>query len=163
MAEISTPEHFPKPFQNRPPGQFHLPWSASRGARTSVSSHASGQSTPGFQGEHFTVKAVMQDAIVLLRASHAMSLADLRDRLRDKFAQEGVALTDAFTVGFSPRSPATGRERPVGARPRSQSTSSVGSADGQQRRLRFIASDEDWEQAAAGCTGKLTIHVFDRF
>ena len=113
--------------------------------------------------EHFTVKAVMQDSIVLLRASHGMALADLRERLRDKFASEGIHLTDAFTIGFSPRSAATGRDKPVGARPRAQSTSSVSSFDGQQRRLRFIASDADWEQAAAGCAGKLTIHVFDRF
>ena len=162
MTESSTPEHFPKPFQNRPPGQFHLPWSpttSTRLARTSLSSlRSTGSSAPGGP-EHFTVKAIMQDAIVLLRAAHGMPLADLRARLRDKFLSEGVRLTDAFTVGFSPPAPAPAMG---GGRPRSQSTSSVSSAEG-HRRLRFITNDADWEQAAAGCTGKLTIHVFDRF
>lgn len=162
VTEISTPEHFPKPFQNRPPGQFHLPWSPTRMARTSMSSIQSSMSTTGGQSEHFTVKAIMQDSIVLLRASYSMSYADLREKLRDKFLSEGIKLTDRFTVGFNPRSPVTGLDKPVGARPRSQSTSSVGSVDG-QRRLRFITNDADWEQAAVNCTGKLTIHVFDRF
>lgn len=166
VTQISTPEHFPKPFQHRPPGQFHLPWSPTDSSRTSQASLSPSLSTPSsvsVSGEHFTIKAVRQDSIVLLRATYAMSLAQVRERLRDKFAaQEGIRLTDAFNIGFNPapgdvRQPAT-----VTGRPRSQSTSALGAKDGQPR-LRFIMNDDDWEEATASCTGKLTIHIFDRF
>lgn len=153
ISEIWTPEHFPKPFQHRPPGQFHLPWSPTRSSSSSLTSPTSPTMSSGGP-EQFTVKAVRQDSIVLLRASYTMSLAQMRDKLRDKFAaQEGIRLTDAFTIGFNPVPAKAGG----GARPRSSS-----GYDGQQR-LRFISSDDDWEQAALGCPGKLTIHVFDRF
>ena len=114
--------------------------------------------------EHFTIKAVRQESIVLLRATFSMSLADVRERLRDKFAsQEGIALTDAFTIGFNP-TPADPRQKATkpGSRARSNSTSALAALDGQPR-LRFIANDAEWEQATTGCSGKLTIHIFDRF
>ncbi|KIP10511.1 hypothetical protein PHLGIDRAFT_33878 [Phlebiopsis gigantea 11061_1 CR5-6] len=166
VTQISTPEHFPKPFQNRPPGQFHLPWAPTDSSRTSHASFSSVLTTStGAAGEHFTIKAVRQDSIVLLRATFSMSLADVRERLRDKFAaQEGVALTDAFTIGFNPAPPEPrqkGSAKP-GSRARSSSTSALGAADAAPR-LYFIASDFEWEQAIAGCAGKLTIHIFDRF
>lgn len=30
VGSLSRPDNFPKPFQNRPPGQFHLPWTQQR-------------------------------------------------------------------------------------------------------------------------------------
>lgn len=162
VSAMATPAHFPKPYQHRPPGQFHLPWSP---APTRCPSSASTIATPASPtasvtsagGEHFTVKAVRQDSIVLLRAAHGEPLAHVRTRLREKFAtQEGVRLTDAFTLGFNPAVTGSGR-------PRSHSAASSLDARPQQPRLRFITNDEDWEKAVASCTGKLTIHVFDRF
>ncbi|GJE94572.1 hypothetical protein PsYK624_107420 [Phanerochaete sordida] len=162
LSAIATPAHFPKPYQHRPPGQFHLPWSPTTTRPPSVASTVATPASPtsiasSAASEHFTVKAVRQDSIVLLRATHGEPLALVRTRLRDKFAaQEGVRLTEAFTIGFSP-APATS------GRPRSHSASSSLDGRQQQPRLRFITCDEDWAQAAASCVGKLTIHVFDRF
>lgn len=118
-------------------------------------------------GDHFTIKAVRQESIVLLRATYSMTLAQIRDKVRDKFkSQEGVELTDAFTIGYNsslmdPRQKAAANAKP-GSRARSQSTSAIAALDGQPR-LRFITSDEDWEHATLGCSGKITIHIFDRF
>ena len=171
VTQISTPEHFPKPFQHRPPGQFHLPWTPTESTRASQISVNSILSSPtsGGSGEHFTIKAVKQDSIVLLRATFSMTLAQVRERLRDKFAaQENIILTDAFTIGYSstlvadPRQQAAAGAKP-GSRARSQSTSAIVALDGSQPRLRFITDDDEWENAISSCSGKITIHIFDRF
>ncbi|KAI0359741.1 hypothetical protein OH77DRAFT_860564 [Trametes cingulata] len=36
--EVATPDRFPKPFRDRPPGQFHLPWSPQESSRPSTPS-----------------------------------------------------------------------------------------------------------------------------
>lgn len=111
-------------------------------------------------GEHFTIKAIREDSIVLLRIARSMSLALVRERMRDKFSsQEGVALTSTFTIGFDPAPPGERQSfMHVGpGRPRAQSASAG------QPRLRFITNDVQWEEALSGSGGKLTVHIFDRF
>ncbi|KAI0342661.1 hypothetical protein BDW22DRAFT_132567 [Trametopsis cervina] len=122
-------------------------------------------SSPSAVGDSITIKAVRQDSIVLIRASHSTSLSDLRNKIRDKFAsQEGVTLTDTFTVGFNPTvTAADDRTKSFGGkgRPRSQSTSAIGHLG--QARLRFLIYEEDWQQAVTSSPGKVTLHIFDRF
>ncbi|KAJ3554717.1 hypothetical protein NM688_g2966 [Phlebia brevispora] len=109
----------------------------------------------------FTIKAVRQDTIILLRATYSMSLIEVRDKIRSKFAsQDGPPLTDAFTIGFAPINPDETSPLAQG-RPRSQSTSAI--RQGSQPRLRFLCSEDDWQNAISCCTGKLTLHIFDRF
>ncbi|KAL6301376.1 hypothetical protein BKA93DRAFT_798032 [Sparassis latifolia] len=145
---MSTPDRFPKPFQDRPPGQFHLPWSppASPPRMTSPSG-----------SDTYTIKAMLRESIVLLRASYGTSYPEVRERLRDKFAkQEEVPLSNPFVIGYLPQSaiPQTPSTR---GRPRSSSLSSERSLTS----LRYIYSEEEWHTAVAGCAGKLTIRIFD--
>ncbi|OSC96886.1 hypothetical protein PYCCODRAFT_1215232 [Trametes coccinea BRFM310] len=114
--EVASPDRFPKPFRDRPPGQFHLPWSPPESSRPSTPSSVSASSyttsptlppaqptavpapvrasvspppaTPSTPtgGESITLKAVLSTSIVLLRISRSMPLAEVRDRLRDKLA-----------------------------------------------------------------------------
>lgn len=154
--QISTPDRFPKPFQNRPPGQFHLPWMPVNSPRMSVASLSPSTA------DTFTIKAVRQDTIVLLRATYSMPLLEVRNKIRAKFSsQDGPPLTDAFTVGFAPIDSDEAGQATVRGRPRSQSTSAI--RPNGQPRLRFISTEEDWDSAISTCTGKLTLHIFDRF
>ena len=159
--QVSTPDRFPKPFQNRPPGQFHLPWSPTN----SVSPRDSMISLSPSQGSNpdtLTIKAVRYDSIVLLRGAHSMTLLQIREKIREKFSStDGPPLTDAFTLGFAPTASEADRGKSVYNRPRSQSTSAL--REPARPRLRFISSEDDWQAALSTCTGKITVHVFDRF
>ncbi|KAI0925653.1 hypothetical protein AcV5_008331 [Taiwanofungus camphoratus] len=147
-AGMATPERFPKPFQDRPPGQFHLPWSP-------PDSPPSARSLTGT--DTFAVKAMLDDSIVLLRATPSTTLVDLRARIRDKFArQEGVPLSESFRIGYLP--PSDGPVRSRRGRARSNSVSTVGSETSQA--VHLITSEEEWQTAIANCAGKLTIRIF---
>ncbi|KAI9000450.1 hypothetical protein BD414DRAFT_960 [Trametes punicea] len=129
--EIASPDRFPKPFRDRPAGQFHLPWSPPEpSSRTSTPStppasppispslssarptgmpvRASTSPTPKSPGtptgaESLTLKAILNSSIVLLRVARSAPLAEVRERLRDKLAfQEGVKLTPTFVIGWAP-------------------------------------------------------------
>ena len=132
----------------------------------SPSSPTSPASTASFAlagAEHFTVKAVREDSIVLLRAAYAMPLAQVRARLRDKFAvQEGVQLSRAFVVGWAPSAGGGGVAglAALRGRPRSNSASSVGTLNPQA--LRYVRGEQDWRAAVAACAGgKMTIRLFN--
>ncbi|KAI0787556.1 hypothetical protein C8Q74DRAFT_1348564 [Fomes fomentarius] len=181
----ATPDRFPKPFQNRPLGQFHLPWfpsppttpataPARRSSRPSTSggivSTPSTPSTSGIAGspptspfgpssESITLKAVLQGSIVLLRISRSMPLSEVRTRLRDKFAaQEGVQLSHAFVIGWAPSPTQPGGV--LRGRPRSNSASSVGSMN--PSALRYVYQEQEWRAAVAACAGgKMTIRLFN--
>ncbi|KAI0671849.1 hypothetical protein C8Q78DRAFT_801604 [Trametes maxima] len=184
--EVATPDRFPRPFRDRPPGQFHLPWSpqdSSRPSSPSSMSPTSPTSSPAQSvtpvttnanppptgptspttTETVTLKAVLFDSIVLLRITRGAALEDVRERLREKFAvQEGLKLTPAFVVGWAPPIPSKG---PAGllalkGRPRSNSASSVGSMSPQS--LRFLYTEPDWQSALAACAGgKMTVRLFN--
>ena len=111
-----------------------------------------------------TLKAVLQESIVLLRISRSMALAEVRTRLRDKFAaQEGVQLSSAFVIGWAPSAtqPGGGGVASVlRGRPRSNSASSVGTLNPQA--LRYVRGEQDWRAAVAACAGgKMTIRLFN--
>ncbi|KAH9944841.1 hypothetical protein B0H21DRAFT_694402 [Amylocystis lapponica] len=113
-------------------------------------------SPPG--ADAFTLKAVLGPSIVLLRTPHGTPLADVRARLREKFAgQEDVALPAAFALGY--HAPDAERPRSARGRSRSSSVSTVGTDAGLP--LRPIACEADWRAAVAGCAGKLTVRIED--
>lgn len=164
--EVVPPERFPKPFQNRPPGQFHLPWSApnSPNSRVSVASRpttatslaASSVSSPTGP-DALTIKAMLDDSlIVLVRVTQATPFLDVRERILSKFAkQEGVQLPDSFVIGYVP---ASERARTVHARGRARSNSTPTPATSET--LRIIASEEEWQTAVAGSSSaKLAVRI----
>ncbi|TBU45686.1 hypothetical protein BD309DRAFT_989365 [Dichomitus squalens] len=184
--EISTPDRFPKPFQNRPPGQFHLPWSPptipgldDRPTSVPVSAPpvrsdtswsmnlgaSSPPNSPMAMTESITLKAVLQESIVLLRVPRAAPLQEVRTRLRDKFAaQEGVQLSRAFVVGWAPSASQPGGGvagmAALRGRPRSNSASSVGTLNPQA--LRYVYTEQEWRAAVDACAGgKMTIRLFN--
>ncbi|RDX57146.1 hypothetical protein OH76DRAFT_18594 [Lentinus brumalis] len=188
--EVCTPDRFPKPFQNRPPGQFHLPWSppstpsterseptypasprtpppacpSTSGSMTSSSGFAgSPPNSPTTATESLTVKAILQDSIVLLRIPRGAPLQEVRTRIRDKYAvQEGVQLSSAFVIGWAPSAtqPSGVAALSVRGRPRSNSASSVGTLNPQA--LRYVYAEQEWRAAVAACaSGKMTIRLFN--
>ncbi|KAI0749668.1 hypothetical protein C8Q80DRAFT_1269512 [Daedaleopsis nitida] len=181
LAAPPTPDRFPKPFQNRPPGQFHLPWSqpstpipcparpSTSGGIVSIPSSpgtiSSAGSPPGSPQsttvESITLKAVLQESIVLLRISRTAPLEELRTRLRDKFAvQEGVQLSSAFAIGWAPQAGGPRAGGGMHGRPRSNSASSVGSMN--PHALRYVYEESEWRAAVAACAGgKMTIRLFN--
>ncbi|TCD66443.1 hypothetical protein EIP91_001380 [Steccherinum ochraceum] len=176
ISNISTPQHYPKPYQHRTPGQFHIPWNAQTMSipeevvpcRTmSPPSPISPQDSVTSFPSTFTIKAVKEDAIVLLRADASMGWLDVRAKIAEKFeAQEGTPLTKSFLIGYVPNpppgvQPAANKPTERG-RPRASSTSSVGllSARG---GMRTISSDEEWQKVIAGSNGKLALRILDRF
>ncbi|KAI0077081.1 hypothetical protein K474DRAFT_1772062 [Panus rudis PR-1116 ss-1] len=155
---ISTPERYPKPFQNRPPGQFHIPWSPTASTAPSTSSSPRGSTFM----DTFTIKAVLrEDTAVLLKAAQTMSLATLRERIRDKFlSQENVTLTEGFVVAIV-TNPAAAAKPPPRGRPRSNSTSAVGVLN--TSGLRYITAEQEWQELASNCVGKLTLRIINGF
>jgi hypothetical protein len=158
---------FPQPPQSAPATRLsEAPSTPSSPGPSILSLNSVIPSSPTIPSDAITIKAVRQESIVLIRASLSTPLPDLRLKIREKFAsQEGVQLTDNFTIGFNPSVTAAddrSKTVPAKGRPRSQSTSALGHI-GSQPRLRFLIYEEDWMQATASSPGKLTLHIFDRF
>jgi hypothetical protein len=118
---------------------------------------------------HLLVKAVLGDAIVMLRPERDVSLAELRQRVHDKFASsEGVTLRGAFALEYVPTTTTTGgggggamtggkRVSTVSALSTS-SGGSVGSAD--WARAVPLRCEGDWANAVARCgSSKVTLRV----
>ncbi|TFK49937.1 hypothetical protein OE88DRAFT_294729 [Heliocybe sulcata] len=145
---LSNPEYFPKPFQNRPPGQYHIPWSTK-----------SPEQSEGNPAEaSFAVKAVHGETIIAFRTSRITSLIEVRKKLVEKFSQqERIPLAHTFALACLP--PLSERTKSMAGRPRSSSVSSVGASDSTQ--LRYISSQESWDEAVATCGGKLTLRLID--
>ena len=133
---------------------------------SSLSITGSPPSSPhGPSSESITLKAVLQESIVLLRIPRNAPLAEVRTRIRDKFAaQEGVQLSSAFAIGWAPSPVGGGGAVGLGVggrgRPRSNSASSVGTMNPQA--LRYVYSEQEWRAAVGACAGgKMTIRLFN--
>ena len=129
-----------------------------------MNSSASASSQPNSpMTESITLKAVLQESIVLLRVPRAAPLQEVRTRLRDKFAvQEGVQLSRAFVVGWAPSAGGGGVAglAALRGRPRSNSASSVGTLNPQA--LRYVYTEQEWRAAVDACAGgKMTIRLFN--
>jgi len=176
ISDLSMPTRYPKPYQHRPPGQFHLPWNPQTATipEDSVSSGSISPSSPISPTEScnfpstFTIKAVKEDAIVLLRADSTMIWKDIRAKIAEKFeAQEGSPLTKSFLIGYVPVTPANVAVQPANGRvergrPRASSTSSVGLLQA-RGGMRTINSDEEWQKVISTSNGKLALRILDRF
>ncbi|KZT29733.1 hypothetical protein NEOLEDRAFT_470179 [Neolentinus lepideus HHB14362 ss-1] len=145
---LSNPEYFPKPFQNRPPGQYHIPWSP-KGTEHNTGNPAEAS---------FAVKAVHGETIIVFRTSRMTSFIEIRKKLVDKFSQQEEApLAHTFALAYLPHP--SERTKSIAGRPRSSSVSSVGVSD--TTLLRYISSQDSWDEAIATCGGKLTLRLID--
>ncbi|THH32226.1 hypothetical protein EUX98_g1929 [Antrodiella citrinella] len=175
ISTVSISDSYPKVYQHRPPGQPHLPWNPQNESIPEDSvSYATGPASPISPIESpifpttFTIKAVKEDAIILLRADATMMWKDIRAKISEKFeAQEGSPLTKSFLIGYVPSTPANvaiqqPNSRADRGRPRASSTSSVGLLQA-RGGMRTINSDEEWQKVIAGSNGKLALRILDRF
>ncbi|KAK2460961.1 hypothetical protein APHAL10511_007431 [Amanita phalloides] len=98
-----------------------------------------------------SIKATLDQAIVVLRIAKDASYEELRDRLHDKFAgQEGLSLSRSFTIALT---------YPIGQFAyRKSRSNAVSSAE----RMRFISSQWDWDCVVASHDGgKLILRILD--
>ncbi|KDQ53184.1 hypothetical protein JAAARDRAFT_162080 [Jaapia argillacea MUCL 33604] len=145
---LSSPEYFPKPFQNRPPGQFHIPWSSSPRETTFEQN---------LKETSIAIKAVLKDCIIVFRTPCITSLGQIRKRLAEKFdKQEGIALRESFALAYMAT---TGSDRGSLASGRTRSSSVSSSGIGEGKAMRYIYSQDEWNTAVASCGGKLTLRV----
>lgn len=103
-----------------------------------------------------SIKAGLNQTIVLLRVSNTTSYEELRERLCDKFiGQEGLPLSKLFTIALT--NPLRDRELKNGGRGRSGSVSST-------EHMEFVRSQNDWDRVIASYEGgKLTLRLLDTF
>ena len=112
-------------------------------------------STPTLQGvplgsQMVTVKAVLDNSIVVFRARRDMPLADLRRRVHDKFVRtEGIALHGAFALAYV-----------VSTDNNSARRISSMSGDSSSLRATPIRNEEDWAAAVAECGLKITLRIY---
>jgi len=143
----SSPESL-QPFLDPPPSP----------TSTIATTYTTSTVTSSMAAGMLSIKAAHNDSIILLRVPTETSFTDVRQRLYNKFVgQEGVPLSQNFTVAFVPttRSPT----QPSFPKDRLRSVS-VSSAD--RMELIFINSDTDWEQIISRASGsKLTLRILD--
>jgi len=177
---------FPAPFQHRPPGQFHLPWSPTRPTQTPSTYAGFGLATPPISpprshgtskasaepqspvSSTFAIKAMYGDAIVVLKAERNSDLFEVRHRIWDKFVnQEGVQLSEDFILSYKKSSSSlhNGTTTRSGGRQRSMSTSTVSTISSissiDPSMLSFIVLTSEWKNVAMACGSKLTLIILD--
>lgn len=94
------------------------------------------------------VKAVLDNSIVVFRVRRDVALAELRQRVHDKFARtESIALHGAFALAYVlPSDSKSGRR--------------VSSASCDISRALPVCDEEDWHDALARCGSKITLQVY---
>ena len=109
------------------------------------------------------VKAVLDDAMVVLRVQRDVPLAELRQRVLEKFAQtEGMLLRGKFELSYLPQAPIVG---PGGAGHNRtstvslMSTTSLASASGDWTGALPLRNESDWATAIASRGSKITLRV----
>ncbi|KAJ3569297.1 hypothetical protein NP233_g5139 [Leucocoprinus birnbaumii] len=129
---------------------------------TSISTTLTSSTASSGDGNTLSIKAALNNAIVMLRVSRDIELTELRQRVFNKFVgQEGVPLSKGFTIAVvvaHKNSPiAQLREPANGTRKRSTSVTSVDNPD-----MRIVDSQLDWETVAYSTEGtKLTLRILD--
>ena len=109
-------------------------------------------------GGTLAIKAVHNNAIVMLRTPRTISFEELRKRIYDKFVvQEGVPLSESFSVAHIIPPPTDH------TRSRSNSVSSTGTGVANATEMSFITSQTEWEQVVSGThiMDKLTLRILD--
>lgn len=175
LSQHPTSEQLPKPFQNRPPDQFHLPWThaspspthpslSSEDAPKSRTSTMSMASMSTISLKPISIKAYLtEDAIVVFRAAYETTYTEIRDKIYDKFVnQEGISLRPDFPLAYLP--PAFSRRSTassVYAGITRKRGGSIGSVSANESSLLPIQSQEVWDEVLRDSDGKLTLRVFE--
>jgi hypothetical protein len=109
------------------------------------SSAFSTTTTTSFPADYISIKAIHNTCIILLRVSRGIGFAEVRQRLYNKFiGQEGIPLSQAFTVGFVSPNPA-----PC-------------STLANRTNAQPITLESDWEQLMSTVQGhKITLRILD--
>jgi hypothetical protein len=96
-----------------------------------------------------SVKAVLDNSIVVFRARRDMPFAELRRRVHEKFARtEGIALHGAFALAYVIATDGNSARR-------------ASSINGDVSSHALPIWDEvDWEAAVTSCGSKITIQVY---
>ncbi|PPQ90793.1 hypothetical protein CVT25_012113 [Psilocybe cyanescens] len=145
----STPDSIQSSF-NRPPSPVPSTASSTVSTTFSVSTTSSSLSP----GTSISIKAAFNSSIILLRVSRETTLADIRQRLYNKFVgQEGVPLSKSFDIIFVPAA----QSSPTKDRSSSISVSSMDLMD-----LFFIHSDDEWQELISTTSGsKVNLRIMD--
>jgi hypothetical protein len=116
------------------------------------------------RGDTLVVKAALDDAKVVLRVQRDAPLAELRQRVLEKFAQtEGMVLRGKkFDLSYLPPSPVLGGGGGGAGRNRtstvsSMSTTSLATVD--WTSALPLRNERDWATATASCGSKITLRV----
>jgi len=169
-SQHPTSEQLPKPFQNRAPEKYHLPWTFTPHSLSNIDtpgppiSPVSVTSTRAVSHEIISIKAyITEEAIIVFRAAAETTYAEIRERIFDKFAhQEGISLRPDFPLAYL--APAFSRHSTTSSvysgimRKRA---GKVGSPKGNESSLLLVRSQEAWEEVVRDSDGKLTLRVFE--
>ena len=100
-----------------------------------------------FPVDSVSIKAIHDTVIILLRVSRGIGLADVRQRLYNKFiCQEGLPLSQAYNMAFVPP-PLTG---------------AMSVTSGNRMNDRLITSESDWQQLMTTLqSSKITLRILD--
>jgi len=170
--DMPSPDRFPTPFQHRPPGQFHLPWSPTHPQHTPPYSGVFLKSSPTLvppdQPQSFALKVMYGDAIVVLKVERTITLQSARQRIYDKLVnQEGLPLQEDFVLSYRKSAKSAVPIRP-GGRARSNSASTVSTvstiaslSNVDPSQLSFLVLDFEWKNVVSTCGPKLTVIVLD--
>lgn len=167
LSQRPTSEQLPKPFQNRPPEQFHLPWSPTspniEGVPKSPTSPASTTSVNTVYTKTISIKVHMtENTIIVFRAPTEITYAEIRDKIYDKFVnQEGISLRPDFHLAFvAPTSSRRSVTSSVYSGIARKRAGSVGSASSNDSSLLPVQSREVWDEVVRDSDGKVTLRVF---
>src|ERR1700754_4590166 len=120
MYPTPQPNQFPVPFQNRPPGQFHLPWSPTRPQLSPdylrVHTLAPPTTPPASTlTPHITLKVMYGEAAIIMKIERTCNLFQLRQKIYEKFMnQESVLISECFILSYTrhrARTSTAGRQR----------------------------------------------------
>ena len=147
-----------------PPSPTDSVWTTcSASTQTSVSTVISfSSSSSSGDGDTLSIKAVLDDAIVILRVSRDIEWGELRRRIFNKFiGQQGIPLSKDFTIAVLSAKMASPIAQPLepvsGLQERSIAITCVDKSD-----VRIVDSQLDWETVAYSTEGtKLILKIFD--
>ncbi|KAH9481331.1 hypothetical protein JR316_0005853 [Psilocybe cubensis] len=145
----STPDSIRTTF-DRPPSP--VPSTAPSTVSTAFS--VSTTSSTISPGTSISIKAAFNSSIILLRVPRETTLADIRQRLYNKFVgQEGVPLSKSFDIIFVP---------PSQSSPTKDQSSSHSLSPNDLMDFFFIHSDDEWQEIVSTTSGsKVNLRIMD--
>jgi hypothetical protein len=150
------PRAFPRP-RSRLSGTTSLPRPPSSQSSRAMSRSSSRSAA---RDDRLVVKAVLDDAKVVLRVQCDAPLAELRQCVLEKFAQtEGMLLRGKFELSYLPPPVAGGAGKNRTSTVSSMSTASLASTIADWTSARPLRNEGDWATAIASCGSKITLRV----